>query len=406
MSLIGENIFQIHEFKLEKMVAYPSILIIGKQGCGKKWIQKDILYHFRDIPGGLVISPRDEIKSFYKHFFPNLYVHHEVTKSTINRIILRQIFMIEREKNNKDVNSSAIIVMDNCLSGNDLSNNYDVIDILTNSRGYKLVNIFNINNANSLTLDIIMNFDYVFLLSDDNNTDKNELWNILKHIFPTKESFEKIFTECTKNYGALVIDNKKISDNFIDQVYWFKAKERNFIFGSEKFIDMHKQYYNPENENVLTDILSVKHDELSVDYKNNELPQDDYLFGYFVNENNSNIESKSKPENPNIIETYSSGENNMTPSDTNTDYLFDYFMNNDNLETSKKDNKIKTNTHSEISIGSGIESVKETENEYIKLEYFDNSYELNAKITNLNNHKVIELLCNHIVSLKLMKDKQ
>ncbi len=58
------NKFEILEFKLDKMVIDPSIVMIAKRGSGKSFITRDIIYHYRHLPGGVVIAPTDRLNSF------------------------------------------------------------------------------------------------------------------------------------------------------------------------------------------------------------------------------------------------------------------------------------------------------------------------------------------------------
>ena len=48
--------FRILEFRLQDMVKNPSIVMIAKRGSGKSFITRDIIYHYRHIPGGVVIA--------------------------------------------------------------------------------------------------------------------------------------------------------------------------------------------------------------------------------------------------------------------------------------------------------------------------------------------------------------
>ena len=43
----------------------------------------------------------------------------------------------------------------------------------------------------------------------------------------------------------MVIDNRKPSENIMEKVFWFKAKDRKFSFGSKTFKNLHKKYYDP-----------------------------------------------------------------------------------------------------------------------------------------------------------------
>ena len=89
------------------------------------------------------------------------------------------------------------------------------------------------------------NFDYIFLLKEDSALTKKKLWDNYASMFPSLAIFDKVFTLCTSNFCSMVIDNRKPADNVQEKVFWFKAKNRKFSFGSKMFKDMHKKFYDP-----------------------------------------------------------------------------------------------------------------------------------------------------------------
>ena len=95
-----------------------------------------------------------------------------------------------------------------------------------------------------ITPDLRLNFDYVFLLKEDSQINKKKLYENYASMFPNLTVFDKVFTECTKDHCSMVVDNRKPTDTIEEKVFWFKAKERKFSFGSSKFIDIHHKYYN------------------------------------------------------------------------------------------------------------------------------------------------------------------
>lgn len=244
------NKFQILEFHLDKMVINPSIVMIAKRGSGKSFVTRDVVYHYRHIPGGVVIAPTDRMSAFYKFFFPDLYIHYDIKDTILKKILLRQSEMIEKsrekKKQGKKVDPSGILVMDDCLArkkswGKDES----IMEILMNGRHYQLTYILTMQTPLGITPDLRLNFDYVFLLKEDSTINKKKLWDNYASMFPTIFAFEKVFAKCTEDYRSMVIDNRKPSDTIQEKVYWFKAKERKFSFGSKSFKDLHKKYYDP-----------------------------------------------------------------------------------------------------------------------------------------------------------------
>lgn len=244
------NKFQILEFKLEKMVIDPAIVMIAKRGSGKSWVTRDVIYHLRYLPGGVVIAPTDRMNSFYKFFFPDLYIHYEIKENILKKILVRQSMMIEKsrdkKKDGKKVDPSGILIMDDCLARKkSWAKDDNILEILMNGRHYRLTYILTMQTPLGITPDLRLNFDYVFLLKEDSAINKKKLWDNYASMFPTQQAFEKVFTECTKDHCSMVIDNRKPTDDIQEKVFWFKAKERKFCFGSKVFKELHKKYYDP-----------------------------------------------------------------------------------------------------------------------------------------------------------------
>lgn len=244
------NKFQILEFNMKKMVKNASIVMIAKRGSGKSYIARDIIYHHRHIPGGIVIAPTDRMSPFYKFFFPDLYIHYDIKESIFKKILTRQIFMKEKakekKKDGKKIDPSAIFIMDDCLARKkSWVNDQCIMEVLMNGRHYDITYLLTMQTPLGIPPELRLNFDYVFLLKEDSTINKKKLWDNYASMFPSLAAFEKVFSKCTENYRSMVIDNRKPSNIIQEKVFWFKAKERKFIFGSRMFKDLHKKYYDP-----------------------------------------------------------------------------------------------------------------------------------------------------------------
>lgn len=245
------NRLQINEFDLKSMAKDPAIVMIAKRGSGKSFITRDILYNFRNIPGGVVIAPTDRMNSFYKYFFPDLYIHYDIKDVILKKILVRQAIMIDKEKmkqlQGKKINPGGVLVMDDCLARKkSWAKDENIFEILMNGRHYKLTYILTMQTPLGITPDLRLNFDYIFLLKEDSRINLKKLYENFASIFPTQAHFQKVFSKCTQDFRAMVIDNRQPSDNLTDKIFWFRAKERKFTFGSKEFVDIHKKYYDPQ----------------------------------------------------------------------------------------------------------------------------------------------------------------
>ena len=411
-----KNMAQIQEFNLGEMVPNPSILIIAKRGSGKSFIIRELMHHYRNIPGGMVVAPTDRLNEFYRHFFPDLYIHYNLNDTVLKKLLARQTMMIEKAKKSSDkINPSAVLIMDDCLSSKKAwDKNEHIQEVLMNGRHYGLTYVVTMQTPLGITPDLRLNFDYIFLLKENSTVNKKKLWRNYASIFPTFDSFEKTFDKCTENYCAMVIDNRKQCNNFTDNVFWFKASERKFSFGSTIFKDLHKKLYDPlyikkMNAKLLQSLETdnkTKNAFAPIDNEKSELFVDsDYLFEYFVNEDKlkdgtnddgsveANMFLSSEHSGEIVSEDIITGEYTVEISDRhpivlNSDLFFTECYNNKN-----PDNNTAVTECYNI-------PQKINNDEMLQFAYQDDTYQLSARITNLNNHKLIETLCFHIARLK------
>lgn len=240
---------RIFAFKIHEMIIDPAIVLVAKRGTGKSFVTRDILYNLRKIPCGIVISPTDRLNSFYKAFFPDIYIHYDIRDTVLRNLLYRQVMMLERYREARQskhyIDPRAILVMDDCLAqGRTWIKNECIKEILMNGRHYKLTYILTMQSALGIPPDLRGQFDYLFLLKEDYATQKKKLHDHYAGIFPTLRDFEKVFAICTEKYRCMVIDNRKPGTSISEKVFWFLAKERKFSFGSKTFKELHRRYYD------------------------------------------------------------------------------------------------------------------------------------------------------------------
>lgn len=242
---------RILEYSLDKMVINPAIVMIAKRGSGKSFVVRDLAYHFRKIPCGAVLAKTDNLNPFYKYFFPDLFIHHEITSAFFATVMGRQIAIIakrdQKKKLGKKIDTRSILIMDDCLAdAASWKKDKNIMGILMNGRHYHLTYILTMQEPMGVPPNLRLGFDYYFLLRESSSINRVKLMTNFVSMLSPIDKFEAIFSECTKDHRLMVVDNRNASNNVADQVFWFKAKERKFSFGSKRFKEMHKKYYDPD----------------------------------------------------------------------------------------------------------------------------------------------------------------
>jgi hypothetical protein len=243
---------KIREFSLNWMCTNPSICMIAKRGSGKSWVVRSILKHFRDIPGGVIISPTDKMSGFYNKFFPDVYIHHEYQSDILKRMFFRQTKLIETSKEKikkgKKVDPRAILVMDDCLSSKGAWMKDDFIrEIFMNGRHFFIMYILTMQFPLGITPELRSNFDYIFLLADDFISNQKRLYDHYAGMFPNFDSFRQVFINLTGDFGSMVIVNRGNRSHILDKVFWFKSdNEEISSIGCKQFQKFHSNNYNKD----------------------------------------------------------------------------------------------------------------------------------------------------------------
>ena len=252
----GQAKLKIKRFDLKKMAENCTIAMIAKRASGKSYLTREILYHKRDLPSAIAISRTEKLNTFYGEFIPDIYIYDEFDTSILNKIFARQAKMNEDNKKRlengkKPKDDRLMIIMDDCMSSKGTwVKDQNILELFFNGRHHHVSFILTMQFALGIPPEMRSNFDYIFLLAEDFKSNRKRLYEHYAGMFPSLESFEKVFSEITQNYGVMVIDNRVHSTDITEKVFWYKAKETpRFTLGSKKYIKYHKRKYD-KNHNV------------------------------------------------------------------------------------------------------------------------------------------------------------
>ena len=275
--IIGaEQKLPIKRFDLSDMVQHPSIVMIAKRGSGKSWICRAILKHMCSIPVGLIIAPTDKMSMFYGTFFPDSYIHYEYKSEIIEKLIYRQEQMIEKRKRykaqGKYVDARAIIIMDDCLAKKgSWMKDQPISELLFNGRHYYITYILTMQYPLGITPELRGNFDYIFLMADNFQSNLKRMYDHYAGMFPSFDSFRQIFQELTKNYQAMVVINRGNNADFFEQIKVYKAPNiDNVKIGCSQFRKFHEENYDvdwkkkKQNFNINEFIMKKKKDKTAL----------------------------------------------------------------------------------------------------------------------------------------------
>ena len=241
---------KLKKFDMKSLRDDSVITIIAKRNSGKSVLCKDILFHHRNIPAGVIISPTEKANAYYSHFIPDCFIHDEFDPIIISKLLQRQEIIIHKNKKGNNIDGRAFLILDDCLYDNKWIKDTNMRSVFMNGRHYKLMFILTMQFALGIPPNLRTNIDYIFILRENIVSNRKRLYDHYAGMFPTFDMFCKVMDKCTQDYECLVIYNGAKTNNIEDQIFWYKAGlHDSFKMGSPKYWNYHKKKYNKNNSN-------------------------------------------------------------------------------------------------------------------------------------------------------------
>lgn len=253
---------QLKKFDMRKIKDNQIVVMLGKRNTGKSFLARDLLYYHQDIPVGCVISPTEAANHFYSKMIPRIFIHDEYTPLIISNFVKRQKKMQKFiERGEKDIDSRAFMIFDDCLYDDNWKRDKNVREIFMNGRHYNILFITTMQHPLGIAPHLRTNIDYVFILRDNIMSNRKRIYDHYAGIFPSFELFCSVMDQCTNNYECLVIDNTVQSNKIEDCVYWYRAeKHHNFRLCSDDIWQYSEENYYEDDEDTEINIDTyVKH---------------------------------------------------------------------------------------------------------------------------------------------------
>ena len=233
------------------------------------WLVRDVFYHHRNIPCGIVFSGTEEANPFFRDFIPDSFIHNEYDPDVIKNIMNNQKQKIKNAKDQgiKDGKCAAnnfFIVLDDMLhQAGSWKNDETIRNIFFNGRHYNFLFVLTMQYTNGIPPSLRGNIDYVFIFNEPSLVSRRKIWLDYAAIIPTFDIFCNILDACTQNHECLVIKTSANSIDLRENIFYYKAKEHTkFKAGHWKFWKYHKNNYNQnyeqENLNENKKISSLK----------------------------------------------------------------------------------------------------------------------------------------------------
>jgi len=209
------------------------IVLIGKKDTGKSFLVRDILANTRScFPVGTVISGTEVANPFFQDMVPSKLIHDKYSPGIVMNAIKRQL-AVKQQRNhdkkshggNSNSDPRAFLILDDCLYDKSWINEESTRYVFMNGRHIDMVTLITMQYPLGITPNLRTNVDFVFILRENNITNRKRIYDNYAGMFPTFEMFCQFMDQCTENYECLVIANGVQSNKLEDQVFWYKASD-------------------------------------------------------------------------------------------------------------------------------------------------------------------------------------
>ena len=220
------------------------------------FLTRDIFFHHRDIPSGIVFSGTEEASPFFGDFVPDCFIHSEYDPELIDSIMNRQKRKIREAKNQglsetgKHQSNNLFIVLDDMLhDAASWKKDKTIKSIFFNGRHFNFLFILTMQYAQGIPPELRSNIDYVFIFNEPSVANRKRIYDAYGGMVPSFEHFCNILDACTQDHECLVIKTSGNSSDLKDQIFWYKASAHtDFRVGHTKFWKYHSSNYNERYE--------------------------------------------------------------------------------------------------------------------------------------------------------------
>ncbi len=224
---------------------------------GKSWLVRDIFYHHKHIPTGVVFSSTEEASPFYSDFIPDCFIHSEYEPNLIEKIMTNQRKKIRKAKEKKlsetgkTPGNNVFVVLDDMLhDAQNWKKDTTIKNIFFNGRHYNLFFILTMQYPQGIPPELRSNIDYVFIFNEPSVQNRKKIYEAYAGMIPTQDYFNNILDACTQNHECLVIKTSGNSTDLRDQVFWYKAEYHNdFRVGHPMLWKFHRDNFNDKYVN-------------------------------------------------------------------------------------------------------------------------------------------------------------
>jgi len=223
-------------FDMNQLMPGATIVIVGKKCTGKTSMVMAILEHMsrwfhRPATGetgfdaGRVITPTEPSIEKFSKCVPRCFIV-PPSVEVLDEFITTVKTEYKRDSRRGREPRNTFLVCDDTAFDVKFMRSKTLSEVFMNGRNFNNTTILVLQYLMKIGPDLRSNADFVFVFYDNNTTNLKNIYNFWFSHMP-KAVFKKVFDECTKDHGVLVVDVRRAatSRDWHDCVFWYRARE-------------------------------------------------------------------------------------------------------------------------------------------------------------------------------------
>lgn len=200
-------------------------LIIGKRCSGKSILMFDIISRMEGwFNFGMALSPTQSSRKKFEACMPPLLIDKQ-SPERLDAFVQLINRLYDKATSQGAEPRKTYLLCDDTAYDDKFMRCKTLSEIFLNGRNFGCTCVLVLQYLMKVGPDLRGNADFVFVFWDNNAKNQDKIHEFWFNMMP-KKTFREVFSECTKNYGCLVMDVRKsaTSRDWHDCVFWYKAR--------------------------------------------------------------------------------------------------------------------------------------------------------------------------------------
>ena len=164
----------------------------------------------------LAFTPTEETAAELGKLMPPSCIHDSLDLGVVERAMELQKELAHKER-------SLCLIADDCGFDQSIWRSKTIRSLFMNARHHRVALQLSVQWLYSIDPSLRSNVDYVVACAEPIHSNKKKLFASFFGVFESYACFDRVLTQCTKDYSCIVLDQTQSSPTIENSVFWFKA---------------------------------------------------------------------------------------------------------------------------------------------------------------------------------------